>query len=129
MNPARNPITASIALALALFAAPASVSAREMPVPGAPGGPDKGGKPHDLKHCVREVDRRVGGTAVDNVQYVTRYIKLKNFCGRSFTVTLDVAYQADPKCETLQAGESAELFYTVSTMQPPPQEYRRIKTC
>jgi len=121
MEIARN--LATTFAAFAFCAGSGGALAREMP-------PPSGGEPHDLDYCVREVDRTVQSSGTDNNQYVTRIIKLKNFCGRSFNVTLDVAYQPDPKCTKLRSGKTAEFVYSVEVVyQPPPHEYRRIKEC
>ncbi len=120
-------ILATALAALGLFSGQGAASAREMMLPPSGGS---GGPPHDLKYCVREVDRTVQAAGTVNNQYMTRFIKLKNFCGRSFNVTLDVAYQPDPKCKKLQAGKTAEFVYSVEMVYtPPPHEYRRIKEC
>lgn len=124
---ARNLITASAVFALC--AAQSTALAREMPIPGAPGGMDKS-KKRNFASCVREVDRSVQGMGTVNNQYMTRFIKVKNFCGRSYNVTLDVAYQRDPKCRKLGPGKTAEFVYSVEMVYtPPPHEYRRIKEC
>jgi hypothetical protein len=34
---------------------------------------------------------------------------LKNFCGRGFNVTLDVAYQPDSKCTKRRSGKTGTL--------------------
>lgn len=94
---AQNLLAASSALAL--YGTRSAAPARPLR-----NGAEKGKTRPDLASCVREVDRSVQTVGTGNNRFVTRYIKVKNSCGVTFKVTLGIAFQADPGCNTLRPG-------------------------